>query len=37
MQKLDDHVSKWFGRMRERNEAAADHFKSRKFPMTSQI
>ena len=30
MQKLDCRVSKWFGRMRERNEAAADHFKSRK-------
>ena len=32
MQKLDCHVSEWFGRMRERNEAAADHFKSRKIP-----
>jgi hypothetical protein len=30
MQKLDDHVSEWFGQMRARNEAAADHFKSRK-------
>ena len=30
MQKLDDHVSGWFGQMRARNEAAADHFKSRK-------
>ena len=28
MQKLDDHVSEWFGQMRARNEAAADHFKS---------
>jgi len=32
MQKLDDHVSEWFGQMRVRNEAAADHFKSRKIP-----
>ena len=32
MQKLDDHVSEWFGQMRARNEAAADHFKSRKIP-----
>ena len=32
MQKLDCHVSKWFGQMRARNEAAADHFKSRKIP-----
>ena len=32
MQKFDDHVSKWFGQMRARNEAAADHFKSRKIP-----
>ena len=32
MQKLDCHVSEWFGQMRERNEAAADHFKSRKIP-----
>lgn len=32
MQKLDDHVSEWFGQMRTRNEAAADHFKSRKIP-----
>jgi len=30
MQKLDDHVSEWFGQMRARNEAAANHFKSRK-------
>ena len=30
MQKLDDHVREWFGQMRARNEAAADHFKSRK-------
>ena len=30
MQKFDDHVSKWFGQMRARNEAAANHFKSRK-------
>lgn len=30
MQKLDDHVSEWFEQMRVRNEAAADHFKSRK-------
>ena len=30
MQKLDDHVSEWFGQMRARNEAAVDHFKSRK-------
>ena len=30
MQKLDDHVSEWFGQMRARNETAADHFKSRK-------
>ena len=30
MQKLDDHVSEWFGQMRARNEVAADHFKSRK-------
>ena len=30
MQKLDDHVSEWFEQMRARNEAAADHFKSRK-------
>lgn len=32
MQKLDDHVSEWFGRMRARNETAADYFKSRKTP-----
>ena len=32
MQKLDCHVSEWFGQMRARNEAAADHFKSRKIP-----
>ena len=32
MQKLDDHVSEWFGQIRARNEAAADHFKSRKIP-----
>ncbi len=32
MQKLDDHVSEWFGQTRARNEAAADHFKSRKIP-----
>ena len=32
MQKLDDHVSEWFGHMRVRNEVAADHFKSRKIP-----
>ena len=32
MQKLDNHVSEWFGQMRARNEAAADHFKSRKIP-----
>nr|WP_314090439.1 hypothetical protein [uncultured Campylobacter sp.] len=32
MQKLDDHVSEWFGQMRARNETAADHFKSRKTP-----
>ena len=32
MQKLDDHVSEWFGQMKARNEAAADHFKSRKIP-----
>lgn len=32
MQKLDDHVSEWFGQMRARNEAATDHFKSRKIP-----
>ena len=32
MQNLDDHVSEWFGQMRARNEAAADHFKSRKIP-----
>ncbi len=32
MHKLDDHVSEWFGQMRARNEAAADHFKSRKIP-----
>lgn len=32
MQKLDDHVSEWFGQMRARNEAAAYHFKSRKIP-----
>ena len=32
MQKLDDHVSEWFGQMRARNEVAADHFKSRKIP-----
>ena len=32
MQKLDDHVSEWFGQMRARNEAAADHFKSHKIP-----
>ena len=32
MQKLDDHVSEWFGQMRARNETAADHFKSRKIP-----
>ena len=32
MQKLDDHVSEWFGQMRARNEAAADHFKSHKLP-----
>ena len=32
MQKFDDHVSKWFGQMRARNEAAANHFKSRKIP-----
>ena len=32
MQKLDDHVSEWFGQMRAHNEAAADHFKSRKIP-----
>ena len=30
MQKLDCHVSEWFGQMRARNETAADHFKSRK-------
>ena len=30
MHKLDDHVNEWFGQMRARNEAAADHFKSRK-------
>lgn len=30
MQKLDCHVSEWFGQMRARNEAATDHFKSRK-------
>ncbi len=28
MQKLDFHVSEWFGQMRARNEAAAGHFKS---------
>ncbi len=32
MQKLDCHVSEWFGQMRARNEAVADHFKSRKIP-----
>ena len=32
MQKLNDHVSEWFGQMKARNEAAADHFKSRKIP-----
>ena len=32
MQKLDCHVSEWFGWMRERNEAAADHFKNCKIP-----
>ena len=32
MQKLNDHVSEWFGHMRVRNEVAADHFKSRKIP-----
>ena len=32
MQKLDDHVSEWFGQMRACNEVAADHFKSRKIP-----
>ena len=32
MQKLDDHVSEWFGQMRARNEAAADHFRSCKIP-----
>ena len=32
MQKLDCHVSEWFGQMRARNEAAADHFKSCKIP-----
>lgn len=32
MQKLDDHVSEWFGQMRVRNEAAEDHFKSCKIP-----
>ncbi|WP_298086311.1 hypothetical protein [uncultured Campylobacter sp.] len=32
MQKLDDHVSEWFGQMRARNEAAADHFKDCKIP-----
>lgn len=32
MQKLDDHVSEWFGQVRARNEAAADHFKSCKIP-----
>ena len=32
MQKLACHVSEWFGQMKARNEAAADHFKSRKIP-----
>jgi len=32
MQKLDCHVSEWFGQMRARNEAAEDHFKSCKIP-----
>ena len=32
MKKLNDHVSEWFGQMKARNEAAADHFKSRKIP-----
>ena len=32
MQKLDDHVSEWFGQMRTRNETAAGHFKSCKIP-----
>ena len=32
MQKLDCHVSEWFGQRRARNEAVADHFKSRKIP-----
>jgi len=32
MQKLDCHVSEWFGQMRARNEAAEDHFKDCKIP-----
>nr|WP_314180055.1 hypothetical protein [uncultured Campylobacter sp.] len=32
MQKLDCHVSEWFGQMRVRNEAAAGHFKDCKIP-----
>lgn len=32
MQKLDCHVSEWFGQMRARNEAAAGHFKDCKIP-----
>ena len=32
MQKLDCHVSEWFGQMRARNEATAGHFKDCKIP-----